>query len=700
MPDLPVDKLCSTSDRASGVTTHHVANDPVEKIVLTYASVGAQVYEAQSHANTQSWSARPGVRISSPVEYHSKSDKLLCVEDDKTICMWSPSEPMASATRRGFKHKISRLHVSPDLDEFVVVLANGTVVICNTTKELETVHTSRTPKKCSVLSSAICDYKSRTFLCVLRLLAGNKAKPPRMIVNIHQIERADGKITTEESLVGAHVVKSPGQASAAPQSITFQVSTRSLALLWDNGTCQLFSFPSGLSPWESFGLTPKLTFTTTIELREACLAFVAQHRLAACGLAPDGQPTMTVIESVYGTTQAVVLLDASPSKSTRPAKKARGAKQAQGALAKMAVTREGQSCVCALPSAVYIVDTSSLSTSAVPSLASVIGAMKSSGAVAPMHTTFPLQTTLAAVEDPAQIRDQCTAIMAECGHKEAELMGKLLPAGKAITAKQFEKLFDAFINGSSSGKKRSAAGDSKQKQPVLSNHLVRTLSRHCLDAEMWAPLQRLIRTDLLSARECPELVERLAVHHRGVMLCDALLHVHDLSEAQVVRAVQFALASQAGEAEEEEQTCKRMLELAISSNVSEAFLHDALKDLEGAELNGLLEVILTWAETYWSTNDGFSKKKYTVSRTPSFNQVITWANVLLDASFTDMLVRPSQHMHSLLQRLRGVTGLHLHLCADLAKVEPLLAIVETHKDATRITPTQPIPDYCVNVLAL
>ena len=80
--------------------------------------------------------------------------------------------------------------------------------------------------------------------------------------------------------------------------------------------------------------------------------------------------------------------------------------------------------------------------------------------------------------------------------------------------------------------------------------------------------------------------------------------------------------------------------------------------------------------------------------------MITWANVLLDASFTDMLVRPSQHMHSLLQRLRGVTGLHLHLCADLAKVEPLLAIVETYKDATRITPTQPIPDYCVNVLAL
>lgn len=57
------------------------------------------------------------------------------------------------------------------------------------------------------------------------------------------------------------------------------------------------------------------------------------------------------------------------------------------------------------------------------------------------------------------------------------------------------------------------------------------------------PLQYLIESNRLSARSVPSLITTLSEHGKYEMIRAALVHVHDLSEQQLVQVVQVAVAS-------------------------------------------------------------------------------------------------------------------------------------------------------------
>jgi hypothetical protein len=490
----------------------------------------------------------------------------------------------------------------------------------------------------------VCTHKSRAFLVVVRQL--NIKATTKLILNIHQLDKGPGRAHAEESLVGAHVL--PTKEGSMPTSIGVSVASRALAVLWSDGTVNLSAFPSGLPPWESFGMAPKLAFSRTFsDLTHRSICFLAPHFLAVLGThAATGAAVCRILESVFGTEQEIVHLpvDATTTltktPAPTPAKKARSKKGAVAEVSEvsrslMTLSEDGSFCVCVLPSAVCVLRVASLLPSAVPSLASVVGRLSHnsvSSSMPPVRATLPLLTTLAAAAEKegeeeadaeagtaSTTRSRFADAMAAHDHSEQAVLSQLVPAPASsqapLSASKFAAVFQEYVarfrtTSTPSGRKRKRDQKEVETKAVLSHHFVTTVAQHCLEHCLWVPLRFLIESNLLSARAVPGFMEQIAKHGESELVRAALLHMHDLSEETLVYAACLALDALGGEnAEEvgegearlelEEEEATALLDLCVSSARSDAFLHDALRGLPALSLERLLEYLLDWTKHYW-----------------------------------------------------------------------------------------------------
>jgi hypothetical protein len=73
-------QLCRCSAPPVGVTLHRRADQEGEHAIVSFESVGAQLYPVDSPHSIHSWGVTPGTRITSPVVYHPLADRYFCIK--------------------------------------------------------------------------------------------------------------------------------------------------------------------------------------------------------------------------------------------------------------------------------------------------------------------------------------------------------------------------------------------------------------------------------------------------------------------------------------------------------------------------------------------------------------------------------------------------------------------------------------------
>jgi hypothetical protein len=146
----------------------------------------------------------------------------------------------------------------------------------------------------------------------------------------------------------------------------------------------------------------------------------------------------------------------------------------------------------------------------------------------------------------------------QCEQLEQNILKTLLPSILTDTPdpSTFYNVIIKHMESHHKGKKRT--------QPnKLSSTFIRLVSERCIemleyheksqinenknipsnsnDVTYWHSLGCLIRTNSLSARACPRLIPLLIRHCYFTLLCDCLLHIHDISEYQLIQVLIYAL---------------------------------------------------------------------------------------------------------------------------------------------------------------
>ena len=396
----------------------------------------------------------------------------------------------------------------------------------------------------------------------------------------------------------------------------------------------------------------------------------------------------------------------------------------------LCISENGNYCAVLTSTSVCVAELSEMELKK-PSLASALGRLGPSAKLLdeteqetlltpPVSNTIPMMEGLqnAALSNPSKSQEipvECCAAssaLEELDNKENELLSILVPAEEEDTPKlaKFKKLFESYIESKAAADRAAAGGTAKKgkkrkadpakessapKGSTLSYRLVSAVASRCVALKYWDPLEVLVRSNLLSARACSNLVQALVKAKETAVLKQVLLHVHDIAEEDLCRVLAFALGSLAKKKEQEEAFV--LLDLVISSPRNDAFLHNSLRNLGSGEFTALLHHLYGWLVKYWQE---VQPEVSTDVRAPTFSQIIDWVSVCLDSRFTDLVLLSSADNKQLLQALHKLSGRHLNVCEAMESLKGVLSSLTSLQDGRVQPPKPPLGDYTVQMFTL
>lgn len=733
-------ELCQCSTSPLGIISTSLANNKDtttensdQALIITFESLGVQVYNLATRKCEQSWSVKPGTRLSSKVCFHARSSSFVCVENDKTLCHWGRDSSPTEAKRRSFANPVKEVHAASTFAEILVVFTNGTVMLCSADDTMHSVHTSSTPKKSEVLLSQVCVLNSQTVVAVLR----RQAKQSRLVLDLYQIRKTKSHNNKREliALAGCSL-KNPYEGSNLV-SFSLGLESRQLSLLWsgeegsDTVTWEVLQFNKSCSLSEALKEAPQATLSRKMAGTPSASAFFASNYVAIYG-SNDGSSTVTAWETMYGTMQGQAELPLQKKTQSRGRKKQKVTKKTDEPAPMLSISENGNYCAILTNSSVYVTELSDMELKK-PSLASALGRLGPSAELLeeteketlltpPVSNTIPMMEGLrnAALvgTQPQEIDVECCAAssaLEEIDLKESQLLSILVPAEEKDTPQlpKFNELFEDYLaskaaadlGATKKNKKRKAKGSEIRKEgavvpkgSTLSYRLVSAVASRCVALKYWDPLEVLVRSNLLSARACSKLVQELVKAKETQVLEQVLQHVHDIAEEDLCRVLAFALGNVVKTSTEAAKNGEAvvLLDLVISSPRNDSFLHSSLRNLGSEEFTALLHHLYGWVVKFWQEIQPASNE----SRTPAFSQVIDWVSVCLDSRFTDLVLLSSAENKQLLQAFHKLSGSHLSVCEAMEPLKGVLTSLASLQDGRVQPPQPPLGDYTVQMFTL
>lgn len=275
----------------------------------------------------------------------------------------------------------------------------------------------------------------------------------------------------------------------------------------------------------------------------------------------------------------------------------------------------------------------------------------------------------------------------------------------------------------------------------------------------WKSLSVLLLSDSLSARALPKLISTLLTYHKVELLESALVHVHDIMEQQLVDILSYVLSyiptpptrnqvvlAPPITAQEKGKHGKKnamlasqrthtvihnvpdvptgpfavLLDLIVTSPYSSNFLRSALTSLSLRSSHLFLSCLFGWLVRYWLHGEfevsqaGRSLKH----RIPSFNQVVEWSSLVLDAQFetfmnlhetidNDQTVSKDRAATLLKSFQALLTSAHLPLLERMESIKGFINIFNTtlqlkqqNKNLKNALPQANVVDYSIEVMEL
>lgn len=549
--------------------------------------------------------------------------------------------------------------------------------------------------------------------------AAGPAASAELLLDVYRAKK--GAALPSVALLGTHAVAA-GRAPAA--AAAFDLGCRTLAVLFEDGELRAYRFGTSATLANALAAPPRLAVSRQLDGRSfagAALAFAAPSvvlvRESRAGAAA------AFWDTEYGTVLGTVDVE-EPPKTKGKKKKKSGSKSEEAWKAppampgRLAVSEDGRLAVLVSGGAAAAVE---LPEVARPTLASALGRMAA---------TLPLlRDGGAGVAEPPLVAGAGAPADGdeeeEGGLVDAVDAAKTPAAFRARFMEYAEVLRDRRRKAGRSRKREEAEDDEAEAQQGDKRHAKRTryalrysqplierAARRCVDGDaskgkgkggaddLREPLEMLIRSNRLSGRCAPALVERL-IERRWLDLLElCFAHVHDLAEADVVRVVRFALrevASSTSSAEEhdDDHEAERFLHLALSSPRSDVLLQGALGELGSGEVLQLLRYLHKWLARYWRSSEADLRRELggRRRRVPSLAQVVDWTSMLLDEHLAALLQTPEAH-----QWVREaqflVTAQHVALCERMEGLKGALRHIKTRKSLPRSAPA----DYSVEWL--
>eukprot|EP01006_Ploeotia_vitrea_P048428 TRINITY_DN67234_c6_g14_i1.p1 TRINITY_DN67234_c6_g14~~TRINITY_DN67234_c6_g14_i1.p1 ORF type:complete len:867 (-),score=416.40 TRINITY_DN67234_c6_g14_i1:50-2614(-) len=327
--------------------------------------------------------------------------------------------------------------------------------------------------------------------------------------------------------------------------------------------------------------------------------------------------------------------------------------------------------------------------------------------------------------------------IAESHQEEESALAKLVDTTRTKTSKQFHKVFDAFMakrrrtirstrrshlkrkrsqdsddddddDGDDDEQKRAQQSSSASSWDV-SQHFLESVAKRCVASEFWSALDTLVNTNRLSAQSMPELIVRLIECQQTDVIKNVLVHVHDVSEDELVLILQYALDAICDNTVEDEDDSKNdknkvssldhdaesIIHLVLSAPRSDVFLHESLKALTEQQSVVMLRYLHKWLQRYWAHTESFIGRSFRHMRLPSFSQVLEWAMMVVDAHFTRFVLLPE--CEQIIRDMRHIVCVdHLQLCQGMEGLRGALKHVLKHESVPRPS----IGAYSVDYVAL
>lgn len=254
--------------------------------------------------------------------------------------------------------------------------------------------------------------------------------------------------------------------------------------------------------------------------------------------------------------------------------------------------------------------------------------------------------------------------------------------------------------------------DDIQSREVDHSYLfVERVANRCLEEDfLWVPLRHIIESGMLSVHAIPNLFDKVIEKERLDILVALLLHVQDVTEHDVVKSLSYILSLDITNLQvflsefssgsdsimeieesspiEQGSIVDSFIDIVVSIPANEAFLRKHIKSLKNAEVTILLQ--------YFSSffHNSLDNKVASKIRAPSPQQVITWANLVIESHLLKLVL--SSESLALVTKIHAYVQDNIKLQETMEGLRSSMAYYYDHDPA----PKDELSDYSIEVLRI
>jgi hypothetical protein len=203
-------------------------------------------------------------------------------------------------------------------------------------------------------------------------------------------------------------------------------------------------------------------------------------------------------------------------------------------------------------------------------------------------------------------------------------------------------------------------------QGILSVESVRLLADRCVallatDPEYADPLRILLRSNALSAQRLSSLIPLLCEQRNMDLLEQCILHLHDITEDELVSILIFALNQRQDFTLDQQIAIGSVpidpidvtIDLVISHARSNTFLRSSLVKLSPVHVRRFFEYAHSWLCLYALLSPNSLRTLVGKRRIPTLAAIVDWVASLCDAQWSSLTLLPQSFVYSLLERMHN-----------------------------------------------
>lgn len=279
--------------------------------------------------------------------------------------------------------------------------------------------------------------------------------------------------------------------------------------------------------------------------------------------------------------------------------------------------------------------------------------------------------------------------------------------------KKWKNLHEYSLKASESSQRESLR---KSLENININHsyvCIEKIIERCLSEEfLWYPLKQIIESNLVSCKSFPHLFTKIMENDRYDVLVSSILYVQDISEKDLVNSLKYIISldssklqiflneyssqkfdSMQVESEDKEESKEPLDEfigliISVPSNI--VFLRRRLRTLELKEVIILLQYFIRW----FQRNLDNQTNQPNEIRSPSFDQVISWACATIDSHISKLIL--TSDCYNLIVKIHELVQENITLYNTMISLRGCLAYYFDHDTS----PKDELNDYFVEVLRI